>query len=521
MARSPLSARQRSLDITDAEPVQDLIKVEKNLNSLGFFVPAKKGRPSKDERSRVRTITYPAREVQGQIVRQSATIIPSPQHGLPTTADRDKYMALMKIVTDAKSKLGEIENPVAFTTYDLLKYLGYNTGGKNYEEVNQFLERMTATTIKSENAIYFNKSKRYQRDIFHVFDRVVLVGQQMADGTAAQSNYVFLSQWQLENINSNYLLRMDFNAYLSLKKDIGKALFGHLHVWFYASRCRPVERRYSDLCQLLDVRRWTHLSKIRQILAPSLEELKEIRYLQDWEITRTSDDSDYKLSIVPGDRIINILRPRLAASFTQQNESADAVRDSTVAGLVQRGIREADAKRLLLEVPGEQQVCDQIEWFDELTQRMRSSMQNPPGFLFTMIRDGWPVPSDFSTSRKRAVQRLAHERSTSDSVAVAEANRALRKLQMEEQHRRYCEEEITRCVEERYPPEQLKRKLNSLKKQIVASNPGLYPSMIDGWGRCPALDHHAMQTLRDEIQSTLGLLTLEEFSLTNHQQPLF
>ena len=248
-----------------AAPMQDLIKVERNLNSLGFFIPAKKGRPSREERSRVRTITFPAREINGQVVRQSATIIPSPEHGLPTTADRDKYMALMKIVTDAKARLGEIQNPIAFTTYDLLRHLGYNTGGKNYEEVTQFLERMTATTIKSENAIFSNKTKRYQRDIFHVFDRAVLVGQEMPDGTMAQCNYVYLSTWQLENINTNYLLRMDFNAYVTLNRDIAKALFGHLHVWFYGSRCRPVERRYSELCQLLDIQKWKHLSKIRQI----------------------------------------------------------------------------------------------------------------------------------------------------------------------------------------------------------------------------------------------------------------
>jgi hypothetical protein len=98
---------QRALDLPGAEPIQDLIKVERNLNSLGFFIPAKKGKPTREERSRVRTIVYPAREVQGRMMRQSATIIPSPEHGLPTTADRDKYMALMKIVTDAKARFGD------------------------------------------------------------------------------------------------------------------------------------------------------------------------------------------------------------------------------------------------------------------------------------------------------------------------------------------------------------------------------------------------------------------------------
>ena len=504
---------QTTLSLAEVEPIQDLIKVERNLNSLGFFIPAKKGKPSREERSRVRTIQYPAREVQGRMMHQSATIIPSPEHGLPTTADRDKYMALMKIVTDAKARAGDIQNPVAFTTYDLLKHLGHNTGGKNYEEVNQFLERMTATTIKSENAIYFHKSKVYQRDIFHVFDRVVLVGQEMPDGVKAQRNYVFLSQWQLENINANYLLRMDFNAYGSLRKDIGKALFGHLHVWFYASRCRPVERRYSELCQLLDIRRWNHLSKIRQILTPSFEELQRIRYLRDWDIVRTSDGADYKLVMTPGERILGVLRPRVNSGVTSGNEWVGPEMASTVMGLVKRGIREGDARRLLLDIPKEQRVEDQIDWFDELLRRMRSSMQNPPGFLFVMIRDGWPVPADFVTKRKREAQRQVQDGARNDPEALAEAERALRKMHLEELYRKYREEETARALGERFPGERLRVKLGALKTEILGRNPELYPNARKGRGVCPALDHHAMQALREEVASELDLPAFEEFCL--------
>jgi hypothetical protein len=511
---------QAVLALPEAEPIQDLIKIERNLNSLGFFIPAKKGKPSHEERSRVRTIHYPAREVQGRMMRQSATIIPSPEHGLPTTADRDKYMALMKIVTDAKAKSGDIQNPVAFTTYDLLKHLGHNTGGKNYEEVSQFLERMTATTIKSENAIYFHKGKVYQRDLFHVFDRVVLVGQDMPDGGKAQRNYVFLSQWQLENINANYLLRMDFNAYVSLRKDIGKALFGHLHVWFYASRCRPVERRYSELCQLLDIRRWSHVSKIRQILAPSFEELRKIGYLRDWDVVRSSDGADYKLVMTAGDRIVGVLRPRLNSGVTPGNEWIGAEISSTVTELVKRGIRDCDARRLLLDVPKEQHVEDQIEWFDELLRRMRSSLQNPPGFLYVMIRDGWPVPADFATSRRREAQRQLEEKRQSDPEALAEAQRALRKMQLEEQYRQYREEETSRSIAERFSDERLRVKLRAWKKEILARNGDLYPNAHETWGACPALDHHAMQALRDEVASGLDLLNFDEFCLRT-QQKLF
>ena len=30
----------------------------------------------------------------------------------------------------------------------------------------------------------------------------------------------------------------------ALKRDISKALFGHLSVWFYASRCQGIEKNY-------------------------------------------------------------------------------------------------------------------------------------------------------------------------------------------------------------------------------------------------------------------------------------
>ncbi len=128
---------------------------------------------------------------------------------------------------------------------------------------------------------------------FHVFSRAVLTGQELPDGTMAQMNYIFLSDWQLENINSNYTFPVDFNSYRCLRRDISKALFGHLHTWFYGSRGRPVERKYAELCNLLDIRCWPHISKARQIFQPALDELIGIGYFHSWELVRTADGSDF------------------------------------------------------------------------------------------------------------------------------------------------------------------------------------------------------------------------------------
>ncbi len=111
------------------------------------------------------------------------------------------------------------------------------------------------------------------------------------------------------------------------------------------------------------------------------------------------------------------------------------------------------------------------------------------------------------------MQRAAQERrEAADPEAVAEAQKALRRMQIEEQYRRYREEETDRSIAEKFPGEALRRKLGALKKEILARNPDLYPKARDGWGVCPALDHHAMQALREEVAEGLGLLSLEEFS---------
>ena len=519
----PQIATQTSFTEGFAEqPANDMIKVEKNLNYISFFSPSKskKGKKNPSKVPAVRTITYPPREVDGKTVIPKTTIKPDPQLGLPTTADRDKYMAFMKIVTDRKMRVGKVENPIGFTTYELLKHLGLTDAGFHYEEVNQFLERMVSTTIKSEYAVYFHGTKRYAKDIFHVFNRVVLAGQDLPDGAAAQMNYVFMSEWQLENINANYTFPIDFSSYRILRRDIAKALFGHLHTWFYASRGKPVERKYSELCELLDIQRWPHLSKARQILKPSLDELISIGYFLNWSLVHTSDEADFKLVMMPGDRILQLTRPRVGP-VGPSNGVSDPAMEALLRALMDRGVREQDARRALFDVDFERQpVMDQIEWFDSELQRMRSSMINPPGFLLTAIRENWPVPPDFETSRKRDLRRRLQEERESDPAALAEAQRQLKQMELEEEYRISVEQQIDTAIRESYSEGERQKLLKTIYKNVFAKHPGLYANTREGFGKCPALDHHAQQELRNQVRSTLAVPSFEEFTRRS-QRALF
>ena len=148
--------------------------------------------------------------------------------GLPTTSDRDKYMAFMKIALDQRDKTGQVQNPVRFAGADIIRLLRLRKGGFHYDEINDWCKRLVATTITSESSIFLADRRRYASDTFHVFDRVLLFGEEKVDGTRADFYEVFMSDWQIRNLSEGYMLPLDFNAYLQLGRDIAKALFGHL-----------------------------------------------------------------------------------------------------------------------------------------------------------------------------------------------------------------------------------------------------------------------------------------------------
>jgi len=139
----------------------------------------------------------------------------------------------------------------------------------------------------------------------------------LPDGTVADKNYVWLSEWQLENINSNHLLPIDFESYKKLKNHIAKALVPILQIWLYTTQDEGVfEKRYEKFCQHLNISEYKHLSKIKEKLSPALNELVEYGYLSSWEIEKTADDKGYKVTLYHGEKFYQDGRKRLAQKAT-------------------------------------------------------------------------------------------------------------------------------------------------------------------------------------------------------------
>lgn len=479
----------------------DLVRVEKSLHSLGFFA-------STSNRDNSRTIVQIFRRSGGQKVQAKTVIEGIPSLGLPTTADRDKYMAFMKIALDQREIEGQLANPIRFTGADMIKLLRLRKGGFHYDEINDWCKRMVATTIMSEASIFLADRRQYATDTFHVFDRVVLAGEQLNDGTRSEHYQVYLSQWQLTNLNQGYLLPLDFNAYLKLRRDIAKALFGHLSVWFYASRGQPIEKNYEDLCQILNIRAYPHLSKAKAVLEPSLRELTDIGYLSSWELIRNTRGSGLKISLSPGKRLLSL--PNFSGSASSDAQDTEVPLPSWVGELIQRGVVERKARQLALDLPDEQPVLDQIEYADHLIQqdrRGRSKISNPAGFYIWAIENNLAVPENFETSRKLRLR---------ESREASENEQSYRMLQLEAEYDEFCGEQVRLKLESEYPSERLEAAIREQIKAIKREQPEWYDRALDTARREVALGR-----IRARIRETLSLPGFERWSKLDLQRKLF
>ena len=283
---------------------QEFIKAEKNLETLGFFTPSSNW--TRGVKKKVISFT----KTEGnKRVKASATILPSAEYGLPDTADLDKYRAFQKIMSDELIKNGKVPKHITFTSADLIEIMGIsrrNKDGKSYagrfhKEIKDWLLRMKLTGIQAEGAVWLAGKKMWVTDTVSVFDRVVAYGQELEDGIIADHHHVWLSDWQLENINGFWLLSIDYDLHKQLRKPIAKSLLPILQIGFYASG-GTYTKRYDDLCQFLGITNHNRFSYIKRQLEPSFKELHGKGFLDKWNYGENNLHKTYNITWLAGER---------------------------------------------------------------------------------------------------------------------------------------------------------------------------------------------------------------------------
>lgn len=498
----------------------DLVRFEKNLLQIGFF-------GANDARDKNRTSRRIEQIVirNGNKIKVAAEFRGSEALGLPSTTDRDKFIALLKIMSEDRVKTGCISNPIRFSGYRLIQELGLSRNGEIYEEILRWGKRMTDTTITSEHVVYRAAKKVYSDEVLHVFRTFRRTGSSNLNGTERQENYeVILEDWLLENLNQRYVIPEDFNAYKQLTRPTAKGIFGNLHLWFHASQGRPVEKDYSELCNLLNVQTYPHLSKIRSTMGLALNELVSIKYLSKWDVQKMSSKSGYKVVMNPGDELLAILnntrsdrreQPALGGRGESENEpsSLNGEDQEAVDLLKAHGIVPSRAMRLVASF-GSEVVCETVEYLaSQVTRGTRKNIDNPAGLIIYSLENSLPVPASFMSSRKRKVadELQARKRLKEQKAAQEEFKRS----QDEIAYASWVDEQRDVAVREMYSEAELKIKLISLSLEESRRD--------DRFRRMPekAKQEVAYRLLRKELSAEIQLPSFGEWRSTVEQTSLF
>jgi len=303
----------------------EIIKSEVNFLVLPFFALSTKGLKKKTE-IEYKTVVKRGKEKLEIVWNVSS----NPKYGYPGPFDKEVHKAIEWIISRKKLP---IENPVCIgSLYNLAKIIGIKPSKKGgypgwiYKDIKEALERIIFTGIKSRGAFYSKGKKKWIEDAFHLYDRVVLKGEQLDNKEIADTNFLYLSSWYLQSLNARYVKPLNYHYYKQLRTPIASRLYELLGVKFFGlPKNQPYVRyKYSTLCQLLPITRQKYLSAAKQKLDPAHRELKRTEFLADycWEknevITGYKELSDWYLTYYPGKQAKREMRK--AKMLTQKNE---------------------------------------------------------------------------------------------------------------------------------------------------------------------------------------------------------
>jgi hypothetical protein len=337
----------------------------------------------------------------GELVTRKLTVTGSDAHGLPTAVDDEILVALLQL-----TKLDGFRNPkVHFSRYELIQVLGWKDAGKNYQRVEEALNRWMGVTLYYEKAWWDNEAKAWVDAKFHILDNVTTVSRgdrrtskrRKRPGVQLESwikwNEVVFKSFQADNLK-----RLDLDTYFNLKTSVAKRMFRFLDKRFYH---RP--RWEFDLkefaFQHIGLSRSYDSGQIKAKLQPGLEELEAHGLLEPLSREERYSKARKGLWRV----ILSQVRPKV------EEGSADATtgRIEIERALLDRGVTPVTASELIEGHPHDR-IRLKIEVFDWLvSNKDRRVVKSPSGYLVSSIRDDYSAPKGFEPYQAKVARQKA------------------------------------------------------------------------------------------------------------------
>ncbi|MDD4362811.1 MAG: hypothetical protein PHD33_01185 [Atribacterota bacterium] len=367
------------------------------------------------------------------------------EYGYPGLFDREVHKAIEQIVSETLKEKGEVKNPISFSIYDLCKRMGVSfKDGGNFRKVKKSLEKIRATTIKSEGALYYKKEKKWLSKVFGIYDGIVFRGDQLEGNITAETNYLYLSDIYLQSLNAYYIKPIDYTYLQSLESNIASRLYELLGVKFYGLRNKRKNRlcyRYSKLSQLLPVTPFKQLSRAKQQLDPAHNELKNTGFISQFKWSENGKD-DWLIYYWPGERAKKEMKDNRVKQleFDDNNylngsdisdEEVDIKKQTEpdhnhdlVDQLVDLNVSRITATRLVKNY-NKEMIKGWVRAVDF------SNAEDKAAYIVKAIKENWRLPEEYLREKEDTAQKEEQERI--DSLHKKEQKKKGQKLQEEKQ----------------------------------------------------------------------------------------
>ena len=247
---------------------------EKQLASIPFWEPKKKGRKNT---SNVKVVALTSM-IQGEPIKLTLKVLAGGDYGFPNTTDLEFFRAFEDILTERLHQQGELKNPIGVTGREMLAAVHRAPGGTGYRELRRFFGKLHALSFEVERT----QGPKHKMGRFHLFHAMFHEGEKREDGTITDMNEIEVAPWYLKSLQAGNCLVIDHALFQRLSLSLSKLLHQFLHAQFHFHQGVATEW-YADIAKNWQMKEYSALSRIKQQLDPSHEELKRVGFLESWD----------------------------------------------------------------------------------------------------------------------------------------------------------------------------------------------------------------------------------------------
>jgi len=302
---------------TEIRPVTltppQFIKAEANLLRFPIFALQTKG-----------LRTFDGIECRGTKTENGAThqfvfrVTRNTDHLYPGPLSRKAHFAILNILNEQGFPF---QNPVTWSWRELAARMGISyAGAHTTAKLKRAIQSTHGIVITSEFALKSGADRQSlpnRSHGYHLYEDYVFVHESLPDGTIADRNHLWLSDWYLGNLNGLYSAPINYPLWRTLNdaSPIASRLYEFL-LFNFAGGFPHFTINYAKLAEFLPVRVEAYAAHAHKQLDPAVTVLRTHHVVQDvtW---RTGQGGALQLRIAPGPLLRGTAASRLGSASDQ------------------------------------------------------------------------------------------------------------------------------------------------------------------------------------------------------------